>query len=76
MKQQETAPSIVRRAVQQRRGIIAVSRRLGITYPHLYRCLRWLNGDTIKGRKPGQALEASIRADYPELVERGTPGSH
>lgn len=68
MKQQ--APTIVHQSVRRRRGMIAVSRALGVTYPHLYRCLRWLNGDKLNGRQPGKALEASIRSDYPELIER------
>lgn len=53
----------------RRRGMLAIADSLSVTYPHLYRCVVWLNGDTAKGRKPGMALEASIRERYPELIQ-------
>lgn len=53
----------------RRRGITRAARSLGVGYPHLYRCVKWLNGDERNGRKPGRDLERAIRSRFPELVE-------
>ncbi len=53
----------------RRIGIVAAAADLGVGYPHLYKCVRWLNGErTEHARKPGRALAASIRQRYPELI--------
>lgn len=61
-------PAVRVEAVTRRRGITRVARELRVGYSHLYRCLRWLGGDTTNGRQPGRDLEAAIRARYPELI--------
>lgn len=62
--------TITRGRTPRRNGIGAASADLGVGYPHLYKCLRWLAGDrTPSARKPGRDLENAIRHRYPELVE-------
>ena len=56
---------------QRRNGICAAAQRLGVTYGHLYKCLRWLHGDiSPRARPPSPDLERNIRQLYPELLPR------
>ena len=60
----------------RRIGIVAAAAELGVGYPHLYKCIRWLNGDrSDHARKPGRALAERIRQRYPELLltEKAAP---
>lgn len=53
----------------RRIGIVAAAADLGVGYPHLYKCVRWLNGDRSEhSRRPGRDLAARIRERYPELL--------
>lgn len=55
----------------RRNGICAAAQRLGVSYGHLYKCLRWLHGDiSQRARPPSPDLERNIRKLYPELLPR------
>lgn len=57
----------------RRIGIVAAAADLGVGYPHLYKCVRWLNGErTEHARKPGRDLASRIREQYPELITTET----
>ncbi len=54
----------------RRVGMGRAAATLGVTYGHLYRCVRWLNGERGSiPRQPGAALESTIRRQYPELIK-------
>lgn len=67
-----TPPSVRHERTTRRRGITHAADALGVGYSHLYRCVRWLNGDRdpARARKPGRALEAAISDRYPELIQQ------
>ena len=58
----------------RRRGMGPAAVALGVTYGHLYRCVKWLNGERGSiPRQPGAALAAAIHQQYPELIKKGKP---
>jgi hypothetical protein len=69
-------PTPITIGAARRVGIVAAARALGCSYGHLYRCLVWENGDHDRGRRPGRALAAAVRRNYPELIQETTPCSH
>lgn len=76
METDKTARRRITAGSRRRIGIVAAAADLGVGYPHLYKCIRWLNGDrSDHARKPGRALAERIRQRYPELLltEKAAP---
>lgn len=62
-------PVPVTLGARRRQGICSAAERLGVTYGHLYKCLRWMHGDiSHRARPPSEDLERNIRTLYPELL--------